>query len=54
MKDTKFRELVVLVEEMIAEHELRNPHYLRDDEIIKVFETIYKKKHIKRAIQEVR
>lgn len=53
MKQEKFDELKTAVEEHIAEHDLKNPHYLRDEEIIKYF-SVYKPKHVKRAIKEVR
>jgi hypothetical protein len=54
MKLEKFNKLVDEVEEFIAEHALRNPHYLFDEDIIKEFSAQYKKKHIKLAIAEVR
>ena len=41
------------VESFIADHEMRNHHYLRDDEIISAFAT-EKPKHVKRAIKELR
>lgn len=53
MKPEKFQELLDAVEDFIAQHELRNPHYLRDEEIIEYF-SCYKKKHVKRAIEELR
>jgi len=52
-KHLKFLKLVDEVAEYIAGHDYRNMHYLRDDEIIEHF-SYYKKKHVKRAIFEVR
>jgi hypothetical protein len=53
MKQEKFDSLRDEVEEFIAAHELSNPHYLFDEEIIKHF-CMYKPKHVKKAIEEVR
>jgi hypothetical protein len=54
VKPEKFKQLVEEVSEFIADHDMVNPHYLFDEDIIKVFESIYKKKHIKLALQEIR
>lgn len=53
MKEEKFKQLVDEVEEFIGEHQRSNPHYLFDEEIIKAF-SHYKKKHVKKALGEVR
>ena len=53
MKPEKFAKLLDEVEEFIGEHERSNPHYLFDEDIITMFSQ-YKKKHIKRAIEELR
>jgi hypothetical protein len=53
VKEEKFRHLVDEIEEFIGLHERSNPHYLFDETIIEVFAQ-YKKKHIKRAITELR
>jgi len=53
MKPEKFNRLLDEVEEFIAEHELRNRHYLRDEDIIKCFSN-YEKKYVKQAIKELR
>lgn len=53
MKDKTFAKLLDEIEEFIGEHNLSNPHYLFDEEIIKYF-SHYKKKHVKRALEELR
>ena len=53
MKNAKFDELVKEISEFIADHEMKNPHYLFDEDIFEAF-PIYKKKHIKRALKEIR
>ena len=53
MKEEKFQKIIEEVSEFIAEHEMSNPHYLFDEDIIEVFSQ-YKKKHIERALEEVR
>lgn len=53
MKPEKFVKLVDEVEEFIAEHNMGNRHYLFDEDIIKAFSDV-KKKHVKKAIEEVR
>ena len=53
MKPEKFARLLDEVEEYIGEHERSNRHYLFDEDIITAFSQ-YKKKHIKRAIEELR
>jgi len=53
MKEEKFAKLLEEVEAFIGDHERSNPHYLFDEEIIKHF-SHYKKKHIKRALEELR
>lgn len=52
-KENKFAELVEAVECFIAAHEMRNHHYLPDDKIIIAF-SYEKKKHVKRAIKQLR
>lgn len=54
MKEEKFQRLVEEVSEFIADHDMRNRHPLTDEEVIKRFEDIYKPKHIRRALEEVR
>jgi hypothetical protein len=49
-KLTKIRDEV---EEFIAAHELKTHHYLSDTEIIAEF-SIYKKKHVREAINNLR
>jgi hypothetical protein len=41
------------VEEFIAAHELKTHHYLSDKEIIAEF-SLYKKKHVREAINNLR
>jgi hypothetical protein len=53
MKAEKFEKLKDAIEEFIAEHELKNPHYLRDAEIKAYFSDV-KEKHIMKAIKELR
>lgn len=53
MKPEKFQELLDEIEEFIGAHNLKNPHYLFDEEIIEAF-SHYKKKHVKRALEELR
>lgn len=53
MTDLEFQKVIEEVKELIAEHELRNSHYIRDDEIVASL-SCYKKKDVKRAIKEVR
>ena len=53
MKEDKFKELLDEIEEFIGAHNLSNPHYLFDEDIIKAFPH-YKKKHVKRALEELR
>jgi len=53
MNEEKFKKLIDEVEEFIAGYELSNPHYLFDEEVIKHFSE-YKKKHVRRALEEVR
>jgi hypothetical protein len=47
------KELQDEVEEFIAAHELKNHHYLSDKEIIAEF-SMYKKKHVREAINNLR
>jgi hypothetical protein len=55
MKDEKFADLIEEISEFLGDREMKNPHYLFDDEIVDIFtERGYKKKHIKKAIKEVR
>ena len=44
MKPEKFVKLLDEVEEFIGDHELSNPHYLLDEEIIKYFFKLIKEK----------
>jgi hemerythrin superfamily protein len=53
MKPEKFQELLDEIEEFIGAHNLSNPHYLFDEEIVKAF-SHSKKKHVKRALEEIR
>jgi hypothetical protein len=53
MKPEKFQELLDEIEEFIGGHNLKNPHYLFDEDIIRAF-SHYKKKHVKRALEEIR
>ena len=53
MKEEKFQKIVQEISEFLGEHELRNRHYLFDEDIIRIFSQ-YKKKHVKRALEEVR
>lgn len=52
-KRKKFNELINEISEFIGNHEMKNPHYLFDEEIFEAF-PMYKKKHIKRALKEIR
>jgi hypothetical protein len=47
------KELQDEVEEFIAAHELKTHHYLSDKEIITEF-SMYKKKHVREAINNLR
>lgn len=56
MKPERFQELVEEISEFIGDHNQENqenPHHLFDEEIIKAF-SHYKKKHVKRALEELR
>jgi hypothetical protein len=53
MKEEKFKEIVEEISEFIAGHAMNSPHYLFDEDIIKIF-SHYKKKHVKRALEEIR
>jgi hypothetical protein len=53
MKEEKFQKIVEEISEFIGEHNLKNPHYLFDEDIVKAF-SHYKKKHVKRALEEIR
>lgn len=53
MKPEKFEQLVEEISEFIGNHQQSNPHYLFDEDIIKAF-SHYKKKHVKRALEEIR
>lgn len=53
MKPERFQELVEEISEFIGDHNQKNPHYLFDEDIIKAF-SHYKKKHVKRALEQVR
>ena len=52
--DVKQGKLTNELEGFIAAHELSNPHYLRDEEVIKEFAEKYKVKRIKQALKELR
>lgn len=52
--DVKQSNLTNEIEEFIAAHDLSNPHYLRDEQIIKEFAEQYKAKRIKQALKELR
>lgn len=54
MKLAKKMDMIEVIAEFIADHDINNRHYLTDDEIIKLFEDMYKKKHIKKALKEIR
>ena len=61
MKQEHFNELLEEVEDFIASHDFRNRHYLPDENIIEHFkkcrygeDKFYKKKHILKAINELR
>lgn len=53
MKPHKFQALLDEIEEFIGAHNLSNPHYLFDEDIVRVF-SHYKKKHVKRALEQLR
>jgi hypothetical protein len=53
MKPNKFNQLVEEIQEFIGDHNRTNPHHLFEEDIIERFKTIYKKKHIKKALEEV-
>lgn len=53
MKPEKFEQLVEEISEFIGNHQQSNTHYLFDEDIIKAF-SHYKKKHVKRALEEIR
>jgi phage shock protein A len=50
---SEYEKLKDEIEEFIAAHELSNPHFLRDEEIIKYF-SASKEKHVKKALKELR
>lgn len=53
MKDEKFQMIVEEISEFLGDHMQKNLHYLFDEDIIKIF-SHYKKKHVKRALEEIR
>lgn len=53
MSKVDFNKLCEEVSEFIAEHEMGNPHYLRDDEIVEEF-TSYPALLVRAAIERVR
>jgi hypothetical protein len=53
LKEEKFQKIVEEISEFLGDHALRSHHYLFDEDIIKIFSQ-YKKKHVKRALEEVR
>ena len=55
MKNHKFHNLIEEISEFLGDRETHNPHYIFDDELVEIFtQRGYKKKHIKKAIEEVR
>ena len=52
--DVKQAKLTNEIEEFIADHEIRNPHYLPDEQIIKEFAEKYEVRRIKQALKELR
>jgi hypothetical protein len=52
-KTEKLQKIQDEVEEFIAAHDLKNHHYLSDTEIIAEF-SMYKKKHVREAINNLR
>jgi hypothetical protein len=52
-KTEKLQKIQDEVEDFIATHELKTHHYLSDKEIITEF-SIYKKKHVREAINNLR
>jgi hypothetical protein len=53
MKEEKFQKIIEEISEFLGDHMQKNPHYLFDEDIIKIF-SHYKKKHVKRALEEIR
>jgi hypothetical protein len=53
MKRNKTEKLQDEVEAFIAAHEMKNHHYIFNEEIIAEF-SMYKKKHVKEAIKNLR
>jgi Holliday junction resolvase-like predicted endonuclease len=53
MKEEKFQKIVEEISEFLGEHNQTNHHYLFDEDIIKIF-SHHKKKHVKRALEELR
>jgi len=53
MKEEKLQKIVNEINEFIAGRAMSNWHYLFDEEIIEIF-SHYKKKHVKRALKEIR
>lgn len=54
MNDKKKETMLEDISEHIADHDMRNHHYLTDSEIIDHFKTVYKKKHVKEILSEIR
>ena len=53
MKQEKFEKLVEEISEFLGDHQMKNHHYLFDEDIIKIF-SFYKEKHVKKALKEIR
>ena len=52
-KEQKREALRQELEEFIAEHEMKNPHYLHNEEIIKAFAHV-KPKRVKKVLADLR
>jgi hypothetical protein len=52
-KTEKLQKIQDEVEDFIAAHEMKTHHYLFDEEIITEF-SMYKKKHVRKAINNLR
>lgn len=54
MKTEKKNAMIEEISEYIADHDMKNRHYLTDAEVIERFNDVYKKKHIKEILLEIR
>lgn len=55
MDNREFHNLIGEISEFLGDSETHNPHYIFDEELVDIFtQRGYKKKHIKKAIKEVR